>query len=92
MKKILSALLCMVMLLTPMMALAASPAEMLDAAWQAGRSQKVEVSLSLNEDLLKEMGDDELDGAIGDLLDVTSLVFVAGQQGPWKAGVNIDGT
>ena len=90
MKKLFAAILAVIMLMTT--AMAASPADMLDEAWDAGRSQTVEISFSAGDMLLDELGDDELDGAISDLLDVLSFVAVTGQQGPWKIGMHLDGT
>lgn len=90
MKKLFAVILSAIMLMTT--AMAASPADMLDTAWNAGRSQTVEISFSASDMLLTELGDEELDGAIGDLLDVLSFVAVTGQQGPWKVGMHLDGT
>ena len=72
MKKFLAMLLSVLMLLTPMLACAETPGEMLDWAWQNGRAQEVTVYLKINDDLLALTGDSELE-MVGDIVNALSF-------------------
>jgi len=89
MKKFFAVLVAMIMLTT--MGYAASPAELLEEAWNAGRTQTVNVSLDVSDELMAMVGDEMEATIAGDLLDAIALTFVGGQQGPWKAALNLSG-
>ena len=91
MKKFLAMLLSLMMLLTPVLAAAQTPAELLDWAWQNGRAQEVTVSLNINEALLTATGEPEME-MVADIINAMSFSVTTAPQGPWKAALNMDGT
>lgn len=91
MKKFLAMLLSLLMLLTPVLAAAQTPAELLDWAWQNGRAQEVTVSLNINEALLTATGEPEME-MVADIINAMSFSVTTAPQGPWKAALNMDGT
>lgn len=89
MKKFLAMLLSVLMLLTPMLACAETPGEMLDWAWQNGRAQEVTVYLKINDDLLALTGESELE-MVGDIVNALSFSVTTAPQGPWKVAMNLE--
>ena len=87
MRKMMSMLLALVMLLTPVLGFAASPAELLDQAWQAGCTLTTQVSF--------EMGDlpipEEAQTVLNDLVTALGLRTAAMPEGKVEAALTLQG-
>ena len=92
MKKLLALIMGMIMLVTPVLSLAASPAEMVDAALQNGRAQKTTTSVKMNDAFLTMLGvDEETITLVTDLMDALAYSVTSQENGMTKFALELSG-
>lgn len=92
MKKLIAVIMSVIMMAMPVLSLAASPAEMLEAAWNNGRALKITGSFEIGETLFALAEMDEASAAIvGDLLDALAFSVTTQENGMVKGALELSG-